>query len=392
MFKKHKYQWLIGGLIILVALAIGTAIYSTTQSTQNTSSVDESTIKSHYQTWEKSYLITNHQQNFIKTNDSGNLKTLSESQGYGMLITVMAAKQGFGSQKTFDKLTRYYLAHQIDSSNPLMAWRQQQKNGKMISTKAEKTSATDGDLDIAYALILADEQWGSKGDLKYNNLAKQLLSAIQKREINPTTKLPKVGDWSTSASTVDLVRTSDLMTAYFRKFASYTQDGSWSKVAQNSQTVLKKLSDQQSTGLMADFVTVSGTQLKTGSVKAKQVASEYDNQYGFNACRIPWRVAYDYQLNHSQISKSIVQKMNRFFVTRRKITAVYTLNGKAVESYTNVAFTAPVAYAAEVLSNQTLKTRYTSSLTSKMSTNNYYPATIQMLTLLASGSLGESQK
>lgn len=386
--KNHKYQWLIGGLIILVAFAIGTAIYNT-YAPQSASSVSAATIKEHYQVWIKDYLRGNQREKFVKTNAGKKNQTLSEAQGYGMLISVMAAQQGFGSQKTFNQLTRYYLAHQISSDNPLMAWRQKQKGSQMVSTTAEKTSATDGDLDIAYALILADEKWGSKGDLNYNQLANNLLRAIQKQEINPTTNLPKVGNWATAANSVNLVRTSDLMTAYFRKFASYTQDGSWTKVAQNSQNTLKKLSDQQKTGLMADFVTVSGVDLTTGSVKANQIASEHDNQYGFNACRIPWRVAYDYQLNHSQVSKRIVEKMCDFFTDKKEITAVYTLKGQAVEKYTNAAFTTPVAYAAQVLSDTTLKNRYTSDLTATISAKDYYPATVQMATLLASGSIGK---
>jgi len=186
-----------------------------------------------------------------------------------------------------------------------------------------------------------------------------------------------------------VVRTSDLMTAYFRKFASYTNDGSWTKVAQNSQIVLKKLSDQQETGLMADFVTVTGSKLKTGKIGAKEVASEHDNQYGFNACRVPWRVAYDYQIYHSQSSKQIARKMCRFFADQKQITAIYKLNGDPVEDYTNAAFTTPVAYAAQVVANPELKVRYTKVLTGKMSTKDYYPATIQMATLLASSSIGK---
>jgi len=386
--KRQKFQWLLSGLIILVAIAIGVAIYST-YTPAHTSSVSTKIVKQRYRTWEKDYLRGNSQQKFVKTNSGTTDQTLSEAQGYGMLITVMAAKQGFGSQKTFDQLTRYYLNHQISSQNPLMAWRQNGQDIAMVSNKAEKTSATDGDLDIAYALVLADERWGSKGEVKYNRLADKLLAAIKKKEINPTTKLPKVGDWATGQKSATLVRTSDLMTAYFRKFASYTNDGSWTKVAQNSQTVLKKLSDQQSTGLMADFVTVTGTKLRTGKIGTKEVASEHDNQYGFNACRVPWRVAYDYQIYHSQSSKKIVKKMCRFFADQKKITAIYKLNGDPVEKYTNDAFTTPVAYAGQVIANPELKARYAKVLTGKMSTKDYYPATIQMATLLASGSIGK---
>lgn len=386
--KRHKYQWLISGLIILVSFAIGIAVYNT-YSPLGMSGLSSTIVKDRYREWKRAYLKGNNYQKFVKINNGKKNQTLSEAQGYGMIISVMAAKQGFDKQKTFDQLTHYYVKHQISKKNPLMAWRQQQKGNIMVSTKAEKTSATDGDLDIAYALILADEKWGSKGDVKYNQLAKNLLTAIQKKEINQTTYLPKVGNWATTSKVENVVRPSDLITAYFRKFASYTQDVRWTKVAENSQTALKQLSSQHSTGLMADFVTISGQNLQTGSVKAKQVASIHDNQYGFNACRIPWRVAYDYQIEHSQVSKKIVEKMFTFFVEQKNIMAVYTLNGKAVENYSNKAFSTPVAYASHVVLNPTLKNRYTNDLTSKITANNYYPDTIQMATLLASGDIGK---
>lgn len=385
MFKRHKYQWLIGGLIILISFAIGFAIYSTAQK-ESASGISTKRIQAQYELWEKAYLRGNQDQKFVKTNNGSKNQTLSEAQGYGMLISVMAARQGFGSHKTFNQLTNYYLAHQISSENPLMAWRQNQKGNKMVSTKAEKTSATDGDLDIAYALILADKRWGSKGQINYQKLALNLLKGIAKYEINPTTGLPKVGDWATGKNQ-NIVRTSDLMSAYFREFASYTKDGSWTKTMQNSQKTLRSLSNQHKTGLMADFVTVNGSDLVIKSVKANQVASKHDAQYAFNACRIPWRVAYDYQLNRSRISKNVVEKINRFFESQKEITAIYTLNGKQVETYENTAFSAPIAYSAEVLNNAVLKKRYKKILTSKIKNNDYYPATIQMLTLLASGGL-----
>lgn len=385
--KNHKYQWLIGGLIILVTFTIGIAIYDT-QSTKKISSVSEKTIKEHYRIWQENFLVGSNHEKFVQTNDDKN-QTLSEAQGYGMLIAVMAAKQGVGDRETFDQLTRYYLNHRLSKDNPLMAWRQNKQGKEMVSSQAEKTSATDGDLDIAYALILADEQWGSDGGIDYQQRAKQLIGAIKKWEINPDTQLPMVGNWATSPKTRDIVRPSDLITAYFRKFASYTQDGSWTRVAQRSQNTLKKLSDQHDSGLMADFVTVSGNELRTGTVQAKQVASKYDADYGFNACRIPWRVAYDYQLNRSRISRRVVLKMNKFFKKQKEITAVYKTNGTPIEKYQNSVFITPVVYAAQVTADRALEKRHIKSLTATMATDEYYPATVQMLILLSSGELND---
>ncbi len=46
-----------------------------------------------------------------------------------------------------------------------MAWQQvKDKSGKIINTPGDADSATDGDMDIAYSLLMAHRQWGSGGD------------------------------------------------------------------------------------------------------------------------------------------------------------------------------------------------------------------------------------
>ena len=384
--KRHRYQWVIGGLVLLVAFMVGLAVYQTQRRPKSLTTVNDDLIRVYYRQWQREYL-SGQQQKFVLTRGAEHPQALSESQGYGMLITVLAAKHGMPTRQTFDQLVAYYLAHRVSPTNPLMAWRQKQVGQRMHSTPAEMTSATDGDLDIAYALILADDQWGSIGSVDYKGLAQQLIRAIKQYEIDPVTQLPRVGNWATTPATQHLVRPSDLMTAYFRRFARYMQDGEWTQVALNSQTVLQKLSQQRSSGLMPDFTQVSGDHLTIRPVHARQVASPYDNQYGFNACRVPWRVAYDYQLSRSPVSRDVTAKMLAFFARQSRITAVYTLTGRPVETYPNQAFSAPVAYAAQVMGHQRLVTRYAPSLKRVGASNAYYPATLQMLLLLQSGEL-----
>ncbi len=363
-------------------LGIGLSIWKTQQAQNTTTATVANNVTNRYQEWEKAYLAGGRQK-YVKTNNGvGSTQTLSEAQGYGMLVTAYAAKKGLSTQTTFNQLTRYYLAHRISSSTPLMAWRQTMTNGKMVSSKTEQNSATDGDLDIAYALILADQQWGSKGSINYQDLAKKLIAAIKKDELNQTTHLPKVGNWATTTDTADVVRTSDLITLYFKKFASYTDDRSWLTVASQSQQALAKLSAQHQSGLMADFVTIAGSDLTVTAVKPKQVATSYDDDYAYNACRVPWRLAASYQASPDKTTKKVLTKMLTFFAKQKKITAVYTLNGKAINHYTNLAFTAPVFYAAKVMNQTTLTKQYAGTLSKTISENNYYPATIQLLMLL----------
>ena len=66
-----------------------------------------------------------------------------------------------------------------------MSWQQCDNGTALIDGANEGSmtggycdSATDGDMDIAYALLLADKQWGSSGDIVYLARPKQLLMIL----------------------------------------------------------------------------------------------------------------------------------------------------------------------------------------------------------------------
>ena len=87
----------------------------------------------------------------------GNKQCVSEGQGYGMIITALMAGADPSAKNTFDGLFNFYKAHP-GNHKYLMAWAQD-KNCQDI----DKSSATDGDMDIAYSLLLADTAMGKQG-------------------------------------------------------------------------------------------------------------------------------------------------------------------------------------------------------------------------------------
>ena len=64
-----------------------------------------------------------------------------------------------------------------------MAWRQM---GDCASSD-DPNSASDGDLNIAFGLLLAHAQWGSKGAINYRGAALRVLDAIRRRTISNST-------------------------------------------------------------------------------------------------------------------------------------------------------------------------------------------------------------
>jgi len=375
--RKRKILTNLLGIVFVGGLVWGlTSVQPTPAQAKTSQAVTQ------YKQWQKAY-VGGKTQKYVKSNNGqGTTTALSEGQGYGMLATVLAAKKGANTHATFNQMYKYYRAHRVSSKVPLMQWQQTKRSGKMTSTGSQKNSATDGDLDIAYALILADKKWGSK-KTNYRAAAKKLIKAIKQKEINKTTYLPTMGNWATNSYDVSKLRSSDLMTGYFKTFAKYTKDSTWTKVAKRSQVAVKKLSARHKTGLFPDFILATGKSIKLKAVKPYSIESGTDNQVGYNANRVPWRLAQTYKLSKDSVTKKALTKQLTFFNKKKKITAVYTLGGRAVNSYVNTAFTAPVHFAATTMKKTSLKKKTAKQMPKTIEKHNYYSATLQVVTGLS---------
>lgn len=120
-------------------------------------------------TMEEQYYVFYGEQTYAEAHSAVPV-TVSEAHGYGMLIAVLMSDYDSEAHGIFDGMYRYYLAHPSGIAPHLMAW-QQSDNGKALIDSNGADSATDGDLDIAYALLLADSVWGSQGKIDYLSAA-----------------------------------------------------------------------------------------------------------------------------------------------------------------------------------------------------------------------------
>ncbi len=81
-----------------------------------------------YSQWSQQFLVTKGNQSYVRTtNDSEETTVLSETQSYGMLITVLAAQKGQATQADFDSSYRYYQNHRLEGTQ-LISWKQVLKN------------------------------------------------------------------------------------------------------------------------------------------------------------------------------------------------------------------------------------------------------------------------
>ena len=333
---------------------------------------------------------------YVKTDKNGSYiwfegkdgkQCVSEGQGYGMVIVALMAGYNPSAQKTYDNLYHYYKAHPSNRGVHLMAWAQN-THGKDI----DKTSATDGDMDIAYSLLLADKQWGSAGAVNYLKKAKSMIADIMQYEINHETWTIMLsnGIEKESKDYYD-TRSSDFMPANFKAFANATNDYRWDKVITTGYRLFNNMQNRYSpdAGLVPDFIVHINR--KPEPARAHYLESVYDGDYNYNACRVPWRVATDYLLGGDPRPKIFVQKINRWIrettnSNTYNLSAGYTLAGNDIKGryFEALSFITPFAVSAMVDKNnqQWLNHIWDYTVQFKMKDFDYYDNTIKLLDMI----------
>ncbi|MCK9181767.1 MAG: glycosyl hydrolase family 8 [Fibrobacteraceae bacterium] len=218
----------------------------------------------------------------IRSNEGSN-EYFSEGIGYGMLLMVYFSNSTTSYQSQFDKLWAFYKAS--EDGNGLMNW----KMGNLDPSSVwGENAATDAEMDVAAALILAAYQFG---DNTYLTEAQTLLQSIRTYEFE-TNGLHKPGDvWNAKRNP------SYVAPAYYELFKDVDASGStfWSTTAMDANmALLETNSAEYSTGLLDNWTNDAGTGL--------------DGYYGYDAARAPWRLSQSYYWFGNTRSYAILEK------------------------------------------------------------------------------------
>lgn len=349
-----------------------------TQASMNTS------VASYYDYWKSKYVKTLSTLSggyYIKGEISGDAEGYtplgsSEGQGYGMVITVLMAGYDPNAKTIYDGLFKTARAFHSSINTNLMGWVVADATG----AQGHFDSATDGDVDIAYSLILAHYQWGSNGTINYLNEAKKMITnGLKVANVTSNNRL-NLGDWD-SKSALN-TRPSDWMLSHLRAFYQETGDATWLTLINNLYSVYNSFTATYSpnTGLISDFV------VKNPPEPAPQNYIDegpQTNEYNYNACRVPLRVVMDYALYGSSSAYTLANKMASWIITKSggnpsSIKDGYKLNGTTTGSDPEAVFVAPFVAASVVnSSNQSFLNSGWTFLTTKKS--GYYSDSYNLL-------------
>lgn len=266
------------------------------------SNYDNADVRAAYDLWKETVVTSEGASGHLRVRkpDSGTQidSTVSEGIGYGLLLSVY-----MDDQEVFDGIWKYEQLYL--NENGLMHW-EVSAQGQVIGTGA----ALDGDEDMAWALIMADRQWGGQGSLErpYIEYAIELIQAMWNHEVDHTRgDMPLPGD---SWGGADVTNISYFAPAYYRVFGQVAgMEEEWERAIDRSYDIieasLNAASENEENGLVPAWCNSAGVPV-----------AAYDGaptHYQNDSTRTPFRVGQDYCYFGEPRALSYIQRTTSFF-------------------------------------------------------------------------------
>jgi endo-1,4-beta-D-glucanase Y len=310
-------------------------------------------VQAAYTSWKNAFVTASGAGSGLRVQRNTNQNdTVSEGIGYGMIASVY-----MNDKPTFDGLLTYAKAH--FDANGLMNWH---LNSAGTQAGSDAGSATDGDEDMAWALLMASDQWSSAS---YLAEGVSMINAILGSSIASDGTLKPGDTWGGTTTTFP----DYFAPSYFRVFAKATNNPNWSgAIVDRNYTILAKVSGTN--GLVPDNTTTTGFELS--------------KNYSYDACRTPWRIAMDYCENAEPRAKAYIDKIGPFFngIGANNIGDGYTTGGSVTSNNHNMAFIGPAGVAGMVGYPTLLDAAFTFGANNSGGDTSYFGQSLRVLTML----------
>lgn len=343
---KHLQNWffVIGIVLIISAAGIAIAVgyFNSQQREVPLVFSNNAMLLETWNAYKKNMLEPTSGRTIDKTQNN---LTTSEGESYTMLRAVW-----MDDKSTFDSSWKF-TQNNLQRSDHLFSW----KYGKLangsygVQTDAGgQNSAADADEDIAMSLLMAYSRWN---DNQYLRAAQPIITSIWQNEVIMVQGKPVLAadNLEKNTTTNIVVNPSYFAFADYKLFAKVDITHDWNSLASNSYTILSQVSSApldkaKSSGLPPDWITMNRT---TGSFTAS-TAGNLDTNFGYDAIRIPFRLALDYQWFKDPRDKQVMSQfgfLKSFWRNAHVLNAIYAHDGSVVAGYESPAmYGATIAY------------------------------------------------
>jgi endo-1,4-beta-D-glucanase Y len=279
---------------------------------------DDAALQAAYARWKTDLITSDGANGFqrVRRPNSGNPVNSSNSEGiaYGMTLAVY-----LNDQSLFDNLWKY--EQRWMQTNGLMNWEINPQGTAPSGTGA----ATDGDEDMAFALVMADRRWGGRGALAdtYLNYARRQIDLIWALEVDHNLgDVLKPGDQFVDGSIINI---SYFAPAYYRIFGQVSgKPADWAKVVESSyrvlQATLNSANGNASNGLVPAWSTPAGVPMAPAGKPT---------HHQLDSCRTPFRIAQDFCWFNERRAQDYLQKISGFYagIGATRLVDGYALGG-----------------------------------------------------------------
>jgi len=307
----------------------------------------DAAVADYYRYWKRRYVVPSSTvPGGYKIDYDGKGSTVSEAIGYGMMISAYMAGEDADAKPLFDGLNAFRKRFPSKIRQAFMCWKiPPGESGR------RDDSATDGDLDIAFALLLAHAQWGEDS---YLQEARALIGEIGRSLVREDHSL-RLGDWNEEPGQT---RPSDIMPTHFRAFRKATGDELWEKVEAKGLSILSGLQSRHAprTGLIPDFALLGDAGWRPADPKFLE--SAHDGEFHYNACRVPWRIGWAAERLDDAASQAVLKPFMEWVVTYHPSPASFVdgfrLDGSEIRGAEpgEACFSSPTGVAAMVTGHQ----------------------------------------
>lgn len=243
--------------------------------------------------------------------------TTSEGQAYAMRRALMMR-----DKETFDKSYNWVknnLQHKYDK---LFAWLWGPKEigigGEIKNKIIDQNGATDADVEIAIALVLASKVWQQES---YMNDALAIINDIWNKEtIVIKGERVLVAGLNQKMDKYVEVNPSYFMPLGFRIFAEVDEKHNWQLLVNSSYRLVNLCIDNIKSGLPPDSFYINKV---TGQI----ILVDGKSDFSYDAVRVFYRFYIDYLLTEDSRAEKLLSK-SKFFIDRWKRYGIFYTNYK----------------------------------------------------------------
>lgn len=311
-------------------------------------------LKKSYESYKKNFMskdgrIIDYEKNSITT---------SEGQSYMMLRSLAV-----GDKSAFN-LTYKWAKNNLQRNDKLFAWLWgKNKQGKYEIL--DNNTASDADVDIAFALILAYEKWG---DYKCLQEAKEIINSIWENETRPVgSKLVlSTGVVQNKDEKIEL-NPSYFAPYAFRFFQKYDELHDWNLLIDSSYYYLSKVTNETETNLPPNWFLIENGQII--------LENSERSDFSYDAIRVFMRIYLDYVRTGEKRALPILEKTKFFIEKWEDSHKFYTNYKKNGELRDRTEYTGSIAVLVPILEmyNRKIATEiYESKLSDKFGNEKYW--------------------